>query len=164
MAQLGFPSFHFVGHDRGARVAHQMALDHPECVRTFTCLDVVPSLAAFESMDRSLSFAWFHWHLMRQPAPLPETLINSSAKTYLDFLLELWVATDGAITPEAYTEYLRCFTPDMIRASCLDYRAIELDLVHDQADCERRFTCPMLVLWGATWTSVQDGKQVDALK
>ena len=74
---LGFESFHVVGHDRGARVGHRMALDHPARVRTFTCLDVVPSQAAFENMDADLAFAWFHWHLMRQPSPLPETLIGS---------------------------------------------------------------------------------------
>ena len=71
MAELGFDSYHVVGHDRGARVGHRMALDHPSRVRTFTSLDVVASQAAFDNMDRDLSFAWFHWHLMRQPSPLP---------------------------------------------------------------------------------------------
>ena len=67
MRQLGFESFHVVGHDRGARVGHRMALDHPARVKSFTSLDVVPSQAAFENMDADLAFAWFHWHLMRQP-------------------------------------------------------------------------------------------------
>ena len=102
MEALGFDSFHVVGHDRGARVAQRMALDHPERVRSFTSLDVVPSQAAFDHMDSQLAFAWFHWHLMRQPAPLPETLIGNSAQVYLDFLLERWCATDSAITAEAY--------------------------------------------------------------
>ena len=135
MEKLGFESFHVVGHDRGARVGHRMALDHPDRVRTFTSLDVVPSQAAFDQMDSQLSFAWFHWHLMRQPSLLPETLIGNSAKFYLDFLLERWTAIDGAITDEAYGEYLRCFNdPETIRATCLDYRGIELDLKHDEAD------------------------------
>ena len=80
MSKLGFESFHVVGHDRGARVGHRMALDHPARVKSFTCLDVVPSQAAFENMDADLAFAWFHWHLMRQPSPLPETLIGSNAE------------------------------------------------------------------------------------
>ena len=67
MAKLGFERFHVVGHDRGARVGHRMALDHPDQVLTFTSLDVVPSEAAFDHMDSDLAFAWFHWHLMRQP-------------------------------------------------------------------------------------------------
>ena len=148
MAELGFQSYHVAGHDRGARVGHRMALDHPRRVKSFTSLDVVPSQAAFDSMDANLAFAWFHWHLMRQPSPLPETLISNSAKTYLDFLLESWAAVEGAITDEAYSEYLRCFSnPETIRGTCMDYRSIELDLQHDEADRGRKLTCPVLVLW-----------------
>jgi haloacetate dehalogenase len=148
MAELGFESFHLVGHDRGARVGHRLALDHPERVMTFTSLDVVASQAAFDAMDRDLAYSWFHWHLMRQPAPLPETLIGNSAKVYLNFLLDQWTAVEGAITDEAYREYLRCFSdPETIRATCMDYRAIELDLEHDEADRGRKLRCPMLVLW-----------------
>ncbi len=148
MAELGFESFHLVGHDRGARVGHRLALDHPERVMTFTSLDVVASQAAFDAMDRDLAYSWFHWHLMRQPAPLPETLIGNSAKVYLDFLLDQWTAVEGAITEEAYREYLRCFSdPETVRATCMDYRAIELDLEHDEADRGRKLRCPMLVLW-----------------
>ncbi len=151
METLGFDRFHVVGHDRGARVGHRMALDHPAQVRTFTSLDVVASQAAFENMDRDLAFSWFHWHLMRQPAPFPETLIGNSAKLFLDFLLDQWTAVDGAIAPEAYTEYLRCFSnPETLHCMCMDYRAIALDLVHDEADRGRKIACPMLVLWAGT--------------
>ena len=148
MAALGFERFHVVGHDRGARVGHRMALDHPEKVRSFTSLDVVASQAAFDNMDRDLAYSWFHWNLMRQPSPFPETLIGSNAKFYLDFLLGQWTAVDGAIADEAYAEYLRCFSdPETVRATCMDYRAIALDLVHDEADRGRKIACPMLVLW-----------------
>ena len=99
MVRLGFDSFHVVGHDRGARVGHRMALDHPDRIRTLTSLDVVPSQAAFEKMDKDLSFARFHWHLMRQPEPFPETLIGNSAKFYLDFLLERWCGIESSIAP-----------------------------------------------------------------
>ena len=162
MAELGFQSYHVAGHDRGARVGHRMALDHPRRVKSFTSLDVVPSQAAFDSMDADLAFAWFHWHLMRQPAPLPETLISNSAKTYLDFLLESWTAVEGAITDEAYSEYLRCFSnPETIRGTCMDYRSIELDLQHDEADRGRKLTCPMLVLWAGNMAK-RPGWQVGA--
>ena len=167
MEKLGFESFHVVGHDRGARVGHRMALDHPERVRTFTSLDVVPSQAAFDHMDSQLSFAWFHWHLMRQPSPLPETLIGNSAQAYLDFLLEQWTAIDGSITDEAYAEYLRCFNnPETIRATCLDYRGIEIDLMHDEADRGRKLTCPVLLLWGSNMVKRpgwQTGASLDML-
>ena len=167
MEKLGFESFHVVGHDRGARVGHRMALDYPERVRTFTSLDVVPSQAAFDHMDSQLSFAWFHWHLMRQPSPLPETLIGNSAQVYLDFLLERWTGIDGSITDEAYAEYLRCFNdPETIRATCLDYRGIELDLKHDEADRGRKLTCPVLLLWGSNMAKRpgwQTGASLDML-
>ncbi len=162
MAELGFQSYHVAGHDRGARVGHRMALDHPRRVKSFTSLDVVPSQAAFDSMDANLAFAWFHWHLMRQPSPIPETLISNSAKTYLDFLLESWTAVEGAITDEAYSEYLRCFSnPETIRGTCMDYRSIELDLQHDEADRGRKLTCPVLVLWAGNMAK-RPGWQVGA--
>ena len=150
MTALGFDAFHVVGHDRGARVGHRLALDQAARVRSFTSLDVVASQAAFEAMDSQMAYSWFHWNLMRQPSPLPETLIGNSAKVYLDFLLEQWTDVAGAITPEAYAEYLRCFdNPATIRATCADYRAIALDLEHDDADRGRKLDCPVLVLWGA---------------
>ena len=168
MTALGHQSFHLVGHDRGARVGHRMALDVPERVRSFTTLDVAPSQAAFEAMDSSLAFAWFHWHLMRQPEPFPETLIGSNAKFYLDFLLERWTAVEGAITDAAYAEYLRCFSnPDTIRASCADYRAIDVDLAHDEADRGRKLACPVLALWGGNMAKRpgwQTGRGLDMLK
>ena len=167
MRALGYDKFHIVGHDRGARVGQRIALDYPSSVLTFTSLDVVPSQAAFESMDSDLSFSWFHWHLMRQPSPLPETLISNSAKVYLDFLLEQWCSTPGAITPEAYAEYLRCFTdPETIRATVMDYRSITLDLEHDEKDRGRKLSCPTLVLWGKNMDKRpgwQTGKTLDIL-
>ena len=168
MSTLGHRSFHVVGHDRGARVGHRMALDSAERVRSFTTLDVAPSQAAFEAMDSSLAFAWFHWHLMRQPEPFPETLIGTNAKFYLDFLLERWTAVEGAITEEAYAEYLRCFSnPDTIRASCADYRAIDVDLAHDAADRGRKLACPVLALWGGNMAKRpgwQTGQGLDMLR
>ena len=165
MDELGFESFHVVGHDRGARVGHRMALDYPDRVMSLTSLDVVPSQAAFENMDSDLAFAWFHWHLMRQPSPLPETLIGSNVKFYLDFLLERWTAVEGAITDDAYAEYLRCYSdPETIRGACADYRAIELDLVHDEEDRGKKLECPMLVLWGTDMTKRpgwQTGRALD---
>ena len=150
MGELGFDEFHLVGHDRGARVGHRMALDHPDRVASFTSLDVVASQAAFDSMDKDLAYSWFHWHLMRQPAPLPETMIGNSVEVYLRTLLDLWTAVDGAITDEAYAEYLRCFSdPETVRATCMDYRSVELDLVHDEEDRGRKLTCPVLALWAS---------------
>ena len=167
MTALGYARFHVVGHDRGARVGHRMALDAPGRVRSFTALDVAPSQAAFDAMDSSLAFAWFHWHLMRQPYPFPETLIGANPKFYLDFLLERWTAVDGAIGEAAYAEYLRCFAdPETIRATCADYRAIDADLAHDEVDRGRQLTCPVLALWGGNMAKRpgwQTGRGLDLL-
>jgi haloacetate dehalogenase len=150
MRALGFESFHLVGHDRGVRVGLRLALDHPDAVLSFTNLDVIPSQQAFAHMDADLAYSWFHWQLMRQPAPFPETLIGANPKFYLDFLLDNWTSVPGAITTDAYAEYLRCFCdPQVIRATCADYRAIALDLEHDEVDRGKKLQCPVLVLWGA---------------
>ncbi len=167
MRHFGYEAWHVVGHDRGARVGHRMALDHASRVRSFASLDVVASQAAFDAMDAQLSFAWFHWHLMRQPYPLPETLIGNSAREYFDFLMERWCATEGALTPEAYAEYVRCFcNPETVRSTCAEYRSVTLDLEHDEADRRRKLDCPVLVLWGANTAKRpgwQTGKRLDIL-
>lgn len=159
MDQLGHEAWHVVGHDRGARVAHRMALDHGSRILSFTSLDVVASQAAFDGMDAAMAYAWFHWLLMRQPHPLPEMLIGNSVKVYFDFLMERWCATEGAVTPEAYAEYERCFcNQEAVDATCAEYRSVELDLEHDEADRGRRLACPVLALWG-TDTAKRPGWQ-----
>ncbi len=150
MKALGFDTFHLVGHDRGVRVALRLTLDHPDSVMSLTSLDVVPSLEAFENMDATLAFSWFHWHLMRQPSPLPETVFSADPKLFLDFFLDTWSAIPNSFTDAAYNEYLRCFShPETVRAMCADYRSVALDLEHDQADRGKKLSCPVLVLWGA---------------
>ena len=167
MQSLGFENFHVVGHDRGVRVGLRMALDHPERVLTLTNLDVVPSQEAFENMDSSLAYAWFHWHLMRQPAPFPETVMVNNAKLFLDLFLDTWSADRSAFSDEAYAEYLRCFSdPDTVRAMCADYRGVKLDLEHDDADRGKMLSCPVLVLWAGNMTKRQGwqtGENLDML-
>ena len=134
---------------------------------SFTNLDVMPSLEAFENMDESLAFSWFHWHLMRQPSPLPETGFSGNPKLFLDFFLDAWTAVPDSFTQEAYDEYLRCFSdPDTVRAMCADYRAVALDIEHDQADRGALLDCPVLVLWGAEMSKRpgwQTGKDLDMM-
>lgn len=121
----------------------------PMGIRALASLDVVPLQAAFDYMDSQLAFAWFPWHLMRQPSPFPKTMIGNNARFYLDFLLERGCVMDGWITEDAYNQHLRCFNDlDTIRAICLDYRAIGIDLKHGEADRGRKLTCPVFVLWG----------------
>jgi len=150
MRHLGHHKFHLVGHDRGVRVGLRLALDHPNSVLSFTNLDVMPSMEAFENMDASLAYSWFHWLLMRQPSPLPETIFSANPKLFLDFFLENWTSVPNSFTEPAYKEYLRCFSdPETVRAMCADYRSVTLDMEHDDADRGIKLSCPVLVLWGS---------------
>ena len=148
MSALGFESFFVAGHDRGGRVAHRMALDHPQRVRRLAVLDIVPTLRLYRDSTRDFATAYFWWYFLIQPAPLPETLIGNSVEFWLSE--KLGKAASGAITSAAFAEYLRCYRhPDTIHASCEDYRAAaSIDLVHDEADLDRTVECPLLALWG----------------
>jgi haloacetate dehalogenase len=151
MAALGFERFAVVGHDRGARVVHRMALDHPGRVTKAALLDIAPTLTMYEGTDRVLATAYYHWFFLIQPYDLPERLIGGDPDYYLEKKIGAWSKTEGCFTPEAVAEYQRCFRdPATIHATCEDYRAAAgIDLEHDRADLERRIACPLLVLWGA---------------
>jgi haloacetate dehalogenase len=153
MRALGFERFAVAGHDRGARVAYRMALDHPDRVARLAVLDVIPTLSVFSMTDKELATATFHWFFLIQPHDLPERLIGADPEYFLRHLLGRWSASGlGAFAPEALAEYVRCFRdPATIHASCEDYRAgATLDVEHDRADLGRRaIGCPTLVLHGA---------------
>lgn len=150
MEQLGFKQFAVVGHDRGGRVAHGLALDHPERVTKLAILDIAPTHKLYSNVNKAFATAYYHWFFLIQPAPMPETLIGNSAEFYLNSLLGIGRLKPHATTPEAFAEYLRCFRdPATIHATCEDYRAAaSIDLVHDEADMDKRVTCPVLALWG----------------
>lgn len=147
MEQLGFKQFAVVGHDRGGRVAHRMALDHPDRVTKLATLDIVPTHKLYNDVTKEMASIYYHWFFLIQPAPFPETLIGNNAEFFLNSMLGR--LKPKAITPEAFAEYLRCFSdPATIHGTCEDYRAgASIDLIHDEADRGRKVTCPMLALW-----------------
>jgi len=154
MRTLGYERFAVVGHDRGARVGHRMALDHPEAVSAVALLDIVPTRHVYDHVDRDLAYSYYHWFFLTRPAPLPERLIGADPAFFLRTLLGSWTA-DGSIDafdPVAVAEYERCFSdPESIHATCEDYRAgSSIDLEHDAVDAAagHHITCPALVLWG----------------
>jgi haloacetate dehalogenase len=153
MEALGFDSFAVVGHDRGARVGHRMALDHPDRVTKLAVLDIIPTREVFARVDKKLATAYYHWFFFIQPYDLPETLIGADPGYYLRKKLGGWGTSLETFAPEALAEYERCFKdPRTIHASCEDYRAAaSIDLIHDEADAEegRKVECPLLALWGA---------------
>jgi haloacetate dehalogenase len=155
MRHLGFETFALVGHDRGARVAHRLCLDHPEVASRVALLDIVPTRHVFTHVDRAMAQAYYHWFFLSQDSDLPEHLIGADPGYWVRRKLAQWSGAAGidAFAPEAVEEYVRCFSdPNVIRASCEDYRAgASIDLEHDEVDAAagRRVECPMLVLWGA---------------
>jgi haloacetate dehalogenase len=149
MERLGFRSFHLVGHDRGGRVAHRLALDHPAKVLSLCVLDIAPTRHMYERTDFKFARAYYHWYFLIQPYPLPERLIGADARFFLREKLGRGRAGLGLFAPEALEEYERCFDAKTIHASCEDYRAAaSIDLVHDREDEGRRLALPMLALWG----------------
>ncbi|WP_254693260.1 alpha/beta fold hydrolase [Sulfitobacter sp. SK011] len=152
MQHLGFDQFHLVGHDRGGRTAHRLALDAPKAVQTLTVMDIVPTHLLLNDLTRHVAKAYYHWFFLAQPRPFPETLIAHDPDAYFVSCLLGWGAakiTDFA--PEALAAYRTAWRdPDTIRGMCEDYRAaLAFDFDHDAADLDRRITCPALVMWGA---------------
>ena len=148
MERLGFTHFAVVGHDRGARVAHRLTRDHPDCVTKLAVLDILPTYTVYQQVNKALATAYYHWFFLIQPAPFPETLIGNNAEFYLNAMLGR--LKPQAITSEAFAEYLRCFRdPATIHATCEDYRAAAtIDLSHDEADLDHKIAGPVLALWG----------------
>jgi haloacetate dehalogenase len=151
MRALGHGRFSVAGHDRGGRVAHRMALDHPRAVARLAVLDIAPTATMYARTDRDFATAYYHWFFLIQPAPLPERLIGADPEFYLRRKISAW--SQGAndfFAPEAVAEYVRCFSdPAAIAASCEDYRAAAtIDLEHDAEDAGRLVAAPLLALWG----------------
>jgi haloacetate dehalogenase len=152
MQSLGLPSFAVVGHDRGGRVGHRMALDHPDRVTKLAVLDIVPTRHVYSTVSKDLATDYYHWFFFIQPYDLPETLIGADPGYYLRKKLGGWGTSLDTFAPGALAEYERCFRdPATVHASCEDYRAAaSIDLVHDEADWDqgRKVECPLLALWG----------------
>ncbi len=151
MADLGYARFRVCGHDRGGRVAHRMALDHRNAVQQLMLIDIAPTLTMYEGTDQAFATYYYHWFMLIQPAPLPETLLGNNAEFFLEYTLGGW-GSHGSdyLDRGALAEYRRAFcTAASIHASCEDYRASAgIDLEHDRADLDRRIACPLHVVWG----------------
>ena len=150
MTALGYDRFMVAGHDRGGRVAHRMARDHADRVQRIAVLDIAPTAAMYGQTDMRFATAYYHWFFLIQPAPLPERMIGADPEFYLRSKCGQWGRTAGAITDEAFADYLRCFRrPETVHAMCEDYRAAAtIDLVHDATDTDSRLDMPLLALWG----------------
>jgi len=152
MRQFGFAQFDVLAHDRGARVAHRLALDHPKAVKRLVLLDIAPTLAMYEKTSNQFARSYWHWFFLIQPAPLPERLIEADPAAYVRDVLGRRSAGLAPFDPRALAEYLRCLElPGTAHGLCEDYRAsASIDLVHDQLDIDKKnfLQQALLVLWG----------------
>jgi haloacetate dehalogenase len=153
MRHLGHERFAVLAHDRGARVAHRLALDHPGAVQRMALLDIAPTLAMYEQAGDAFARAYWHWFFLIQPAPLPERLIEADPAAYVRDVMGRRSAGLAPFDPRALAEYQRCLAlPGAARGICEDYRAAAgIDLEHDRADRDagRHLAMPVLALWGA---------------
>ena len=153
MRHFGFEKFAVVGHDRGGRVGHRMALDLPDRITKLAVLDIVPTYDLLHRVNNEVATAFYHWFFLTQPSPFPETLIAGNVEFYMKYMMfrdmshraiPAWMGED------AFAEYIRCYRdPAVIHATCEDYRAgASIDLKLDEEDLNRKISCPVLALWG----------------
>ena len=138
MRHFGFDQFAVVGQDRGGRVTHRMALDHPDVVTKAVLIDIVPTYYLYTHVTLQFVQAYFHWFNYLQPSPIPENILLAQRE-----------AQAGRQLSAAQAEYQRTNgTAAGVHAMCEDYRAgASIDLEHDQADLDQRIRCPLHVLW-----------------
>jgi haloacetate dehalogenase len=150
MRQLGFTRWYVAGHDRGARVAHRMALDFPGSVEKIAFLDIVPTHHMLNNIRRQWAVDSYHWFFMAQPYDYPEKMIEAYGfERYIRRKLDKKGVGMSGFTSEALAEYIRCCNAENIHAVCEDYRAaVGVDLGHDEADLHVKLAMPILVLWG----------------
>jgi pimeloyl-ACP methyl ester carboxylesterase len=148
MSELGFDSFFVCAHDRGARVAHKLCIDHPDRVRKTILLDICPTLDMYKSTNFDFAKAYYHWYFFIQDEPLPETLISAAPRHFIKMFMGGLDIFDLA----CFAEYAKNFDdPECVRAMCHDYRAgatIDLDEAREDLKNGRLITCPLLVIWG----------------
>jgi len=149
MSSLGFGTFSAVGHDRGARVLHRMALDHPKTLRRIALLDILPTAFLYAQTDRTFATSYWEWFFFVQRPDFPEKVLSGNTAAFLRHEIGDLV-DNGAISQEAWSEYLRVLsTESAMHSMCEDYRAAAtIDLEHDAADFDRQILCPLMVLWG----------------
>ncbi len=154
MKALGHDRFKVVGHDRGARVIHRMALDHPQAVEKMVLIDIAPTATMYARTDMEFARRYFWWFFLIQPYPLPETMIGHDPDFFLDRHIAGQIKIPDSIDPRVMAEYRRCYAdPASRHAICEDYRAAAtIDLLHDAADADRKIEAPLLALWGGRGT------------
>ncbi len=151
MKALGYEQFYLLGHDRGGRVSHRLAMDFPQSVLRLMVLDISPTLSMYENTTMAFAKGYWHWFFLIQPEPVPETMIAADPQFWLKNHMGRHAGT-GIFSPDRWAEYLAgAQNAQSMHAMCEDYRAsASIDLIHDRADraSEKKLTMPLSVIWG----------------
>ena len=141
---------HIIGHDRGARVAYRLAIDHPELVSSVMFMDIVPTHRVFADLSASLAFSYYHWFFLSQPYPVPETMIGKDPDSFYNSCLQGWGATTkSSFSKNQIIEYRNSWrNKDCMRAMCDDYRAAYHIDQYDEANDSQS---PIKVRFAAVW-------------
>ncbi len=167
MRALGHERFMVAGHDRGGRVAYRLALDHPQAVRALIPVDILTTADAWRRTTAERALRAYHWALLAQPHPLPETLIAADPVYYLEHTLKSWAGPRdlSPFSAEALAHYRALLKdPARVHAVCEDYRAgATIDWQTDEADLAagRKITCPTFVLWATDYLGRGGAKPLD---
>jgi haloacetate dehalogenase len=151
--RLGIERAMILGHDRGARAAYRLALDHPDRLSRLGIIEIVPTGDFWAAWSADLALKAYHWTFLAQPAPLPERMIGADPVGWLDWTLASWTRARSLapFAPEALARYrAQIAEPARLAAMCADYRAgATIDRALDEADraAGRRIGVPLRFLW-----------------
>jgi haloacetate dehalogenase len=152
MHQLGFGQFQLVSHDRGARVAHRLVLDHPDAVTRLAILDIVPTRHVLHNVTQAVATTNYFWFFLAAGNGIPQHMIAADPGYWVRAQTDLLIGQGKSIEPQVMEDYVRCFSdPATIAGVCADFRsALGIDLIHDDETWAtgQKVDCPVLVLWG----------------
>ncbi len=152
MTSLGYKKFFLVGHDRGARIGHRLALDYPDKVIKIILLDIIPTIEHFERTNKEFAMGYYHWFWLAQRYPIPESVINKAPEEWFFAHTSREKKDKDFFAQKALADYLECIkNPLTIRSICEDYRAAaSIDLKDDDISRKKniKIKMPTLVLWG----------------
>ena len=152
MELLGCDKFYILAHDRGARIAHRLALNFSEKIIKMILLDIIPTIEHFERTNIEFAMGYYHWFWLAQRNPVPESVINKAPEDWFFAHTSREKKDKDFFHPLALNDYLSCIkNPETISAICEDYRAAAtIDIIDDKKsrDDNIKIKVPLLVLWG----------------
>ena len=152
MELLGFDKFYILAHDRGARIAHRLALNYSKNVIKMILLDIIPTIEHFERTNMEFAMGYYHWFWLAQRSPVPESVINKAPEEWFFAHTSREKKDKDFFHPKALSDYLECIkNPETISAICEDYRAAAtIDMIDDKKsrDDNIKINVPLLILWG----------------